>query len=116
MAFSPNSSVAIALWICRTFVMNSSWPVQQAYIIGVVAPAERATASSLTYAAWSIAGALTPPIGGALLGAHRYALPFLLGAVCYVAGLGAFYAFFRNIRTDATPRSLVAYERVAVGD
>jgi MFS family permease len=98
MAFSPTVSIAVTLWLCRTIVMNPSWPIQQAYIMGVVEPGERASAASLTYAAWSIAGALTPPIGGALLGMHLYTVPFLLGAICYAIAIGIFYWFFHGVR------------------
>lgn len=98
MAFAPAVSVAVGLWLCRTFVMNASWPVQQAYIMDVVDPAERASASSMTYAAWSVASALTPPIGGALLGVHLYTVPFLLGALCYVVAISFFYWRFHAVR------------------
>jgi MFS family permease len=98
MAFAPAVSVAIVLWLCRTVIMDASWPVQQAYIMGVVQPDERASASSLSYAAWSIASALTPPVGGALLGAHLYTVPFLLGGVCYAVSIGIFSWFFHSVR------------------
>jgi MFS family permease len=115
MAFVPTVSLAVVLWILRPVMMNSSWPVQQAYIMGVVDPGERASASSLTYGAWSIASALTPPIGGALLAAHLYSVPFLLGAVCYAIAIGVFYACFRNVPVSVEPEETEGYAP-AVGD
>ena len=116
MAFAPGASVAAMLWVCRTIVMNASWPVQQSYIMGVVEPSERASASSLTYAAWSITGALTPPIGGALLGAHLYTVPFLLGAVCYAIAIGIFYWFFHAVHPLPEEREVTAYGPAPAAD
>jgi MFS family permease len=101
MAFSPSASVAVALWIGRTVLMNASWPVQQAYLMGVVDPRERGAASSLTFAAWSMAGALTPPLGGALLAAHHYTAPFVIGALCYVTAIGLFFWKFHGVHPAA---------------
>jgi MFS family permease len=97
MGFAPVAELAGGLWIARTIAMNSSWPVQQAYIMGIVEPSERSTASSLTYACWSIAAALTPPIGGLLLATHHFTAPFVLGGVCYVVAMAVFYWNFRAV-------------------
>jgi MFS family permease len=97
-AFMPTAPLAALLWVFRTGLLNSSWPVQQAYMMNIVEPDERATAASLSYACWSVASALTPPLGGALLAGGRYTLPFVIGGGCYALAIGLFYVFFHAIR------------------
>jgi MFS family permease len=97
IGFSPLPAIAGVFMILRTLGMNGSWPVQQAYIQDIVEPDERATAASLTYACWSVASALTPPIGGFLLSAHHYTAPFVLAGICYVGAIAVFQRCFRDV-------------------
>jgi MFS family permease len=106
MGFAPTVGIAIVLWIARGTFVSSSWPVQQAYVMDVVQPADRATAASVVNAAWSVASALTPPIGGYFLAAGLFTWPFLLGGACYAASLGTFYGLFRHVRGTGTAQKI----------
>lgn len=97
MGFVPNIGTAVVLWIARGTFLSASWPVQQAYVMDVVQPSDRATAASFVNAAWSIASALTPPIGGFFLAAGLFTWPFLLGGVCYAISLSVFYWYFHHV-------------------
>ncbi|MCA1554892.1 MAG: MFS transporter, partial [Chloroflexi bacterium] len=98
MVSAPTASFAAALYLVRNFLMNLAWPAQQSYIMGVVDPSERATASSTTNAAWGIANSISPAISGAWLDARLLALPLLAGAGSYVLSVAIFYGFFRKVR------------------
>ena len=98
MVVAPTAQLAAALYLVRNFLMNLAWPAQQSYIMGVVDPRERATASSVTSAAWGIANSISPAISGIWLDARLLALPLLAGAASYLLSVLTFYGFFREVR------------------
>lgn len=106
MGFAPGVGAAIALWIARGAFVSAAWPVQQAYVMDVVDPADRATGASAVNAAWSVSSALTPPAGGYFLAAGLYTWPFLIGGVFYAASLCLFYGLFRRIRATETAQKI----------
>lgn len=106
MGFVPGVGAAVILWIARGTFVSASWPIQQAYVMDVVDPADRATAASFVNAAWSVAGALTPPLGGYFLAAGRFTWPFLLGGACYAVSLTAFYGLFKHVRGWETAQKI----------
>jgi MFS family permease len=106
MGLAPGVGAAIVLWIARGAFVSASWPVQQAYVMDVVEPADRATAASFVNAAWSVASALTPPLGGFFLAAGLFTWPFLLGGVCYAVSLGIFYGFFHQVYGVETAQNI----------
>ncbi len=98
MVVAPSAQFAAALYLVRNFMMNLAWPAQQSYIMGVVDPRERATASSTTLAAWGVANSISPAISGAWLDAKLLALPLLAGATSYLLSVFSFYGFFHKVR------------------
>jgi MFS family permease len=112
MVLAPTAQLAAALYLVRNFLMNLAWPAQQSYIMGVVDPRERATASSVTSAAWGVANSISPAISGAWLDAKLLALPLLAGAASYLLSVLTFYGFFRDVRLPE--ESAVAVEAEAV--
>ncbi|MCC6720511.1 MAG: MFS transporter [Acetobacteraceae bacterium] len=85
MAFSPGFEWAAVLFLARTVLTNVAWPLQQALLMGAVAPQERASAAGLGFAVWGLANGVGPSIGGALLGQGLLLAPILVGAAAYAA-------------------------------
>src|SRR5689334_11570295 len=85
MAIAPATWIAAGLMLVRTTAMNMSWPIQQSYMMGIVRPRERATVSSVTNAAWGLAGAISPVASGIWFDQRLLGLPLLAGALCYMA-------------------------------
>jgi MFS family permease len=98
MVAAPVAWVAALLMVARTTLLNVSWPVQQSYMMGIVAPRERAAVSSTTYAAWGLASAFSPIVAGAWIDQGQLALPVLAGAACYAVSALVFLGFFRRTR------------------
>jgi MFS family permease len=104
MIFAPTASIAAALYLVRYCMINLSWPAQQSYIMGIVAPEERAAASSLTFAAWGLASSLSPTVGGRWLDQGLLPLPILASTTSYLLSIGVFYAFFSKVRLPEETR------------
>jgi MFS family permease len=98
MVLAPSAIAAALLFVVRQFLMNLAWPAQQSYIMGVVEPEERATASSLTYATWGLANSLSPRLSGIWLGQGQLVWPLLFGAGSYLLSVTVFYGFFRKVK------------------
>jgi MFS family permease len=98
MVLAPTALVAAVMFVVRQFLMNLAWPAQQSYIMGVVEPKERATASSLTYATWGLANSLSPRLSGIWLGQGQLVWPLLFGAGSYLLSVTLFYGFFHNVK------------------
>jgi predicted MFS family arabinose efflux permease len=98
MVLAPSAIAAALLFVVRQFLMNLAWPAQQSYIMGVVEPEERATASSLTYATWGLANSLSPRLSGIWLGQGQLMWPLLFGAGSYLLSVAVFYGFFRKVK------------------
>ena len=95
---APVFTVAIGLFITRSFLTNISWPFQQSLLMGAVDPRDRASAAGIGFAVWGSANALGPALAGALLGTGVLALPLLFGAVSYAAAGVAFGVGFERLR------------------
>ena len=77
--------VAVGIYLARTAAMNSSYPIQRAILMDVVASADRGKWSSLenlTSFTWTGSAAL----GGWLVEKHGFGFSFLITAVIYMAG------------------------------
>ena len=98
LVLAPSVVVGALLFVVRQFLMNLAWPAQQSYIMGAVEPDERASASSVTYATWGLANALSPRLTGIWLGQGLLALPLLFGAASYLASAAVFYGFFHKVK------------------
>jgi MFS family permease len=98
MVAAPAAWVAALLMVARTTLLNVTWPVQQSYMMGIVAPRERGAVSSVTYAAWGLASAFSPIAAGAWIDQGLLSLPVLAGAACYAASAFVLLGFFRRQR------------------
>jgi MFS family permease len=99
MIFAPTYELAGFIFIVRNFFMNISWPIQQSYLMGTVAPEERASASAITSTIWGIGSSIGPVMAGYLLSGVTFvsiSAPLLIGAGIYVISAATFYLLFRR--------------------
>jgi predicted MFS family arabinose efflux permease len=96
-AVSPRLDVALALLLLRSLLSQMDVPARSAFVMAVVTPPERAAAASFTAVPRSLASALSPAIGGALLAAGWLAAPLLIcGGLKIAYDLAIWQAFRRN--------------------
>lgn len=75
----PNAAAAIGLLLVRAALSQMDVPARQALVMRLVEPEERAAAASITNVPRSLATALTPALGGALLDWSRFGWPLVIG-------------------------------------
>jgi Na+/melibiose symporter-like transporter len=100
MIFAPTYELAGFVFIVRNFFMNTSWPIQQSYLMGTVAPEERASASAITSTIWGIGSSIGPVMAGYLLSGVTFvsiSAPLLIGAGVYLVSAATFYMLFRRL-------------------
>jgi MFS family permease len=100
MIFAPTYETAAILLIARNFFINTSWPIQQSYLMGTVSPEERASASAITYTVWGVGSSISPILAGYFLSGTSFlsiSAPVSIGGAIYLASAISFYYFFRNI-------------------
>ena len=77
----PTAPLAILFLLLRMALSQMDVPARQAYVMGVVPPAERAAAASVTNVPRSLAAALTPLLAGAMLERSNFGWPLICGGV-----------------------------------
>ncbi|HUP51638.1 MAG TPA: MFS transporter [Longimicrobiales bacterium] len=94
----PVFTLAVLLFVARSFLTNLSWPFQQSLLMSAVEPSERASGAGIGFSVWGFANALGPGIAGYLLATGILALPLLFGAVAYASAGLVFGIGFGRIR------------------
>ena len=77
-AFAPSLPMALAFLLLRAALSQMDVPTRAAYVMAVVTPAERIAAASFTAVPRSLAAALSPALGGALLATGWLAAPLVV--------------------------------------
>jgi MFS family permease len=98
LAFVPNAGIAAMLYLVRAALMNMSVPIMDSFLMGIVAKEERGVASAINSIFWRLPNSVSTIIGGAILAAGIYDLPFYLAAGFYAVGIALLYVFFRNVK------------------
>ena len=98
LAFVPSAGLAAGVYLVRAALMNMSSPILDSFLMGIVAKEERGIASAVTSIFWRLPNSISTIIGGAILAAGIYDLPFYLATSFYIVGIALFYVFFRNVR------------------
>jgi MFS family permease len=80
-ALMPNAPLAILFLLLRMALSQMDVPARQAYVMGVVPPAERAAAASVTNVPRSLAAALPPLLAGAMLERSDFGWPLICGGL-----------------------------------
>jgi predicted MFS family arabinose efflux permease len=76
-AFADSPTVALALLFARSALSQMDVPTRSAFVMAVVTPSERTAAASFTAVPRSLAAAIGPTLGGALLAAGWLAAPLV---------------------------------------
>jgi MFS family permease len=94
---APAAWLAVLLYLARMSVSQMDVPTRRSYTMAVVDPDERTATAGITNVARTAAGALSPVLSGAALGAGALALPFLLAGGLKVLYDGLIYVAFRDV-------------------
>jgi MFS family permease len=97
-AFSSDLKVALGLLLLRSALSQMDVPTRTSYVMAVVTPAERAAAASVTAVPRSLASAVSPTLGGALLATSFSGLPLVVCGVLKIAYDFALLYSFRHIK------------------
>ncbi|MDD1772245.1 MAG: MFS transporter [Methanomassiliicoccales archaeon] len=96
--FMPGAAWAGAIYLIRSAMMNMAGPIMDSYLMGIVDKEDRGLASAINSIVWRVPNSVTTVIGGAMLAAGYYELPFILAALIYMVAVTAFYFNFRNVK------------------
>jgi hypothetical protein len=94
-ALAPSLPLALGLLFVRSALSQMDVPTRTAYVMGVVTPAERAAAASFTAVPRSLAGALSPTLGGAMFAAGWISAPLI---ACGLLKIGYDLTLWRAFR------------------
>jgi predicted MFS family arabinose efflux permease len=76
--FAPNLELTLALLLVRSALSQMDVPTRTSFVMSVVDPDERPAAASVTAVPRSLASALSPMIGGALLAGSSFGWPLVI--------------------------------------
>ena len=94
--WAPSLQFAVLGYVVRNVMMNMSGPVSNAFFMEGLEKEERATAVGVVRTGDSFVRGVAANIGGWLLAAGFYRLPYLLVSGLYVVAVVLFYVFFKN--------------------
>jgi MFS family permease len=105
--------LVLAAYLVRWSLMNMAEPVLLSFFMSVVRPAERATANSAYnlsfWSFWAAGGAL----GGIIIAANNFTLPFELAAALYLLATVLLWHFFHDKRAVESLAGQQALEQIA---
>jgi MFS family permease len=96
LAAAPAPAAAMAAFVMRQGLMDMTSPIAQGWLLGLAAPEQRATTSSLLLIAQQGPWALSSAAGGALQQRAGFLPGFLLTALFYLLSVAFWIAFFRR--------------------
>ena len=95
LPWAPNFTVAALLFLLREGLVEMDVPTRQSYVMAVVRPEERLTASGITSLVRLGGWAVAPAVAGALMQSRSLALPLFVGAAIKIAYDVMLYFAFR---------------------
>jgi len=98
LAFAPNFSVAILLYLARMGLSQMDVPTRQSYIVSIVNENERVAAASITNTSRNVAQAVSPSLAGAVIQVLSLSTPFIIGGILKIAYDIGMFANFRKIK------------------
>ena len=96
MPFSPDYLFAGVLMVIRSLLANMYTPIYESFMMGQIAPEERATSSSIIQMFDNIPRAYASGFGGYLFSLGLLDLPFFITGALYVLSDSLLYFFFRK--------------------
>ncbi|MDA8109352.1 MAG: MFS transporter [Betaproteobacteria bacterium] len=97
-ALVPNAAAAIGLLLARSALSQMDVPTRTAYVMGVVSPAERPAAASVTSVPRSLAAAASPALAGAMIAGGALAAPLLACGALKIAYDLLLWSAFRRVK------------------
>jgi MFS family permease len=101
--FMPGAIWAGGVYLVRSAMMNMAGPIMDSYLMGIVDKEDRGLASAINSIVWRVPNSVTTVIGGTMLAAGYFALPFILAAFIYICAVIAFWFNFRNVKVYDEP-------------
>jgi MFS family permease len=98
VAFVPSFPVAAALFLLREGLVEMDVPTRQSYVLAVVAPEERTTASGATNLVRLAAWAVAPVLAGGLTTGQSLVPPLVIGAALKIGYDVLLYVAFHRVR------------------
>ena len=95
LPWAPSFGVAALLFLLREGLVEMDVPTRQSYVMAVVRPEERLTASGITSLVRLAGWAVAPIAAGALMQSQSLAMPLVVGAAMKVAYDVLLYIAFR---------------------
>lgn len=96
LAFAPEAFLACGLYVVRSSLMNMAAPLSDSFLMEIISKEERGFASALNSLVWRLPHSATTIVGGLLLSAGYYDIPFFLAAGFYMVSIAMFYLTFRS--------------------
>lgn len=93
----PTFFLAALLYTLRMVTVTLAVPVAQSYLMGVIDPAERASAAGISTLPWQVGSSGGPYLAGYLMQYAAFDLPLELSAAASALSAVVYYLFFRNI-------------------
>ena len=98
LAFAPNFSVGILLYLARMSLSQMDVPTRQSYIIAIVNENERVAAAGITNTSRNVAQAVSPSLAGVVIQILSLSAPFVVGGILKIAYDIGIFASFRKIK------------------
>src|SRR5262249_47181801 len=98
VAFAPTFPLAAALFLLREGLVEMDVPTRQSYVLALVGPEERTTASGITNLVRLASWAVAPSFAGLLVHGVSMAPPLVVGAGMKLAYDALLYTGFRRVR------------------
>ncbi len=92
--------LAVTAYVTRNVLMNMAGPVSNAFFMEGLTREERATAVGIVRTGDSFVRGIAANIGGMLLAAGLYRVPYLLVSGLYVLSVVLFYSFFKQKESE----------------
>ena len=114
IAWAPVLYLAVIAYVARTALMNMGGPVSSALFMECLTKEERATATGIVRTGDSFVRGVAANIGGMLLAAGLYRLPYLLVSGLYVLAVILFYVFFKSKEAELAAIQAVQEGQVVI--
>ncbi len=98
VAFSDSFALAAGLFLLRECLVEMDVPTRQSYVVAVVAPEERTTASGVTNVVRLASWAMAPLLAGVLMDELSLGAPLVIGAGIKIAYDVLLFLAFRRVR------------------
>jgi len=97
IALSETLEPAGFSYLVRGALMNMAGPIGSTFAMEVVQSTERATTSGLTVMADMLPRAVSANLGGLMMSAGEYALPYFYTSIFYITAATLYFGFFRKM-------------------